>query len=124
MKKFLKILSRFLLGIALLLLSFLLVTYWYIKTDWKNYYTEEEIQNYVSEINKAPKFNYTFYGIYDKLRDNDRHKSITEIYGKSLVREILGLNRTRQSSWAVAATHYLPYKRGIKYGRFKISWAL
>jgi hypothetical protein len=124
MKRILKILGKIFIGLIFLFLAFLIFSYWYITTNWKNYYTEEEIQGYVSEINKAPKFNDTFYFVYDKLRDNDRHKSITEIYGKSLVREILGLNRTRQSSWAVAATHYLPHKKGIEYGSFKLAWAL
>ncbi len=124
MKRFLKILSRFLLGLALMLLAFLLVTYCYIKTNWKNYYTEEEIQNYVSEINKAPRLNNTFYCIYDKLFYNERHQSITEIYGKAVLRKIFGFKYPRQTSWAIAVTYYLPHKKGIEYGSFKLAWAL
>ena len=105
----------------------MLGSYWYITTEWKKFYTVEEIKSYVKEIDKAPKLSDTFYGVYDKLHNNDRHKSITSIYTAAVWNEIIMDNHQSQyqTSWYVRAAYFFPKKKEMRdYADFKLAWGL
>ncbi|MBK7851622.1 MAG: hypothetical protein IPJ66_10925 [Bacteroidetes bacterium] len=127
MKRILKKMSKIILGLLVLVVLFMLGSYWYITTEWKKYYTEDEIKSFVKEIDKAPKLSDTFYGVYDKLHNNDRHKSITSIYTAIVWNKVIMDNNQsqNQNSWYVSAAYYFPKKRGMRdYADFKLAWGL
>lgn len=125
MQHLFKILTKIFFGIVVVFILFSLGTYWYLNTDWKRYYTDDEIKSFVQEIEKAPKLSEIFYGIYDKLHDNDRHKSITSIYTSTFIHEIIFNKHQHQTSWFVRAANFFPKKSGMKgYADFKLAWGL
>ncbi len=100
-------------------------SYWYVTTEWKRYYTEDEIKTFVKEIDKAPKFSDTFYRIYDKLHNNERHKSITSLYFSAVWNEIILDKHQYETSWFVRSANFFPMKKGIgEYLDFKLAWGL
>ncbi|MBK7853550.1 MAG: hypothetical protein IPJ79_00300 [Bacteroidetes bacterium] len=125
MKRIFKILTKIILGLLVLVVLFMLSSYWYITTEWKKFYTEDEIMSFVKEIDKAPKLSDTFYGVYNKLHNNDRHKSITSIYSAAFWNEIIMDNHQYQTSWFVRAASFFPKKKGMSdYADFKLAWGL
>lgn len=113
------------MGILVLVVLFTLSFYWYVTTEWKKYYTEDEIKSFVKEIDKAPKLSDTFYEVYDKLHNNERHKSITSIYTSAVWNEIIIDNHQYQISWFVRCAYFFPKRKGMgDYADFKLAWAL
>lgn len=74
MKKVLKILVISLSGVIILLLITLFAFYFYIKTYWKNYYTEIQLKEITEVINKTSALPNSFYTIHDSLYPKNRHR--------------------------------------------------
>lgn len=117
--------TKIILGIFVVGVLFVIGTYWYISTDWKKYYTEDEIRVFVKEIEKVPKLSESFYGVYDKLHYNDRHKSMTAIYSAGVWNEIIMDNQKYQTPWALRAASFFPKKKSMReYSDFKLALGL
>jgi len=125
LKRIFRILAKITLGLIILVVLILFGSYWYITTEWKRYYSEEEIKSFVKEIDKAPKLSDTFYGVYDKLHNNDRHKSMTIIYLSVVWNELFMGKRQSQTSWFVKAAYFFPKKKvRMQYSNFNLAWGL
>lgn len=127
MRRFFKILLKGLLGLVIILLIAGLCLYWYISTRWKKYYTVNEIKEYVKTIENSPTLSNQFYAIYDKLHNNDRHKSITSIYTNVLWNELILHKYSENTCWYVNAANDLYILNDKQRGRFPgfiLAWGL
>jgi hypothetical protein len=104
-------------GIVLLLTLFVgLLTYWKVSTEWKEFYSDDEMKSLAKDISNSREMSDTFYGIHDKL-NNDRHKSIETIYLNGILNDILLDKKSGETSWHVAAANFLTqYDKDV--GRF------
>jgi len=121
-----KILKGF-LGLVIILFIAGLCFYWFISTRWKKYYTVSEIKEYVKIIENSPTLSNDFYSIYDKLYNNDRHKSITSIYSTVLWNDLILNKYLENSCWYVNAANELSILKDKKRGRYSgfiLAWGL
>jgi hypothetical protein len=127
MRRFCKILLKGFLGLVIIMLIAGLFFYWNVSTRWKKYYTVSEIKEYVKMIENSPTLSNNFYAIYDKLYNNDRHKSITSIYINALWNDLVMHKYTENTCWYVNAANYLYIlnnKQRERYSGFILAWGL
>ena len=112
--------------IAILLLASIggIAIYWYLTTEWKKYYTKEEIKSFAVMINNSPKLSTNFYNIYDHLKSG-RKQSHTSICLSALFNLIIGNKKSVGQSSFIKAAYHFPKKNGMRdYADFKLSWGL
>ena len=127
MNRFLKIFLKAVLGIVIFMILASSFFYWYVSTQWKKYYTENEIKEYVKIINNSPAYSSNLYAIYDKLYNNDRHKSITRFYIEAIWDEIILKEYQDKNCWFVDAADdfaLLKAKKRERFQGFILAWGL
>jgi hypothetical protein len=123
MRKFIKILFWTFSVVTISVVTVGALTYWRISTEWKEFYTEKEIQSIANEISAAKELNESFYAICDKLNNNDRHKSILSIKSRGIINYYFFDKLTPGTSWHIsAATHFR--KNGFHGSAFKLGLGL
>jgi hypothetical protein len=110
--------------ITVLLLSFVVVlivgTYLYFSLSWRNYYSEEEMTDFVQLINESPKMTEEFYGIYDQIR-KDRHDSMLRSFVGAFVSERA---RREKNFYYKAALAFVHEKKPPRLNDLRIAFAL
>lgn len=122
-----KIFIRILLAILTIIIIIGLSFYLYISSLWKDYYTENEIKEYVKIIENSPGLSDNFYAIYDKLNNNNRHKSIITTYVGTFCRELFSDGATETTCWFVRTAEDFAFQKKTersKYQRFILGFGL
>jgi len=101
----------------------LFLTYWWISTEWKDYYSVSEMQEIAAQINKSEKLPENFYLAYDKIYPEQRIKTLRQM-SCQVVWLFITNNLDKASSYrqcnCILATRFIDNKRSMGYHSFDL----
>lgn len=125
LRKIFIIIGKILGIIFFLFFAVFAIAYWYTTTEWKKYYSKEEIRTMSQQINSAPSLSSNFYNLYELLYNSDRHKSNFRVYVEMAWDNFIYNNSASHESAFVKAANCYPMKYGMyPYPAFKLSWPI
>jgi len=74
-----KIIGLLIGALITILVIGLFCTYWWLSIKWVDFYTEKEMLEMASLVNKSQTLPYNFYQAYDKIYPNQRGKTLSKM---------------------------------------------
>jgi len=99
----------------------LFLTYWWISTEWKDYYSDAEMQEITIQINDADNLPENFYLAYDKIYPEQRNRTLRQMSFQAvwffITNNLDNASNYRQCS-SIIATRFIKNKKIIGYHSF------